>query len=143
MVYWLLLLLLSILLAKVEIQMEGKHGYAEKLPVTWRAKNKWVSLFFTGTSYHLYMGLFLLALVHLPFAVGLPWTIQGEMLVLSFLAFMTVFEDFLWFVLNPAYGIKKYKREHIAWFKDRWLGCVPIWYFWYLPIGIVLYLCGN
>lgn len=111
-------ILVAVLLAKVEIEIEGKHGYAEKLPVRWRASNKWVIMFFTGTSYHLYMGLFLLTLVHLPFIIG-EWTLQGELLVLSFLAFITVFEDFLWFVLNPDYGLKKFKRNEIKWFKDR------------------------
>ncbi len=136
-------ILTAALLAEVEIQIEGKHGYAEKLPVTWKTDNKWVRLFFTGTSYHLYMGLFLLALVHLPFLIGLAWTIEREMLVLSFLAFMTVFEDFLWFVMNPHYGIRRSRRENIAWFQERWLWFVPAWYWWYLLIGVLLYLGGN
>ena len=134
------MVLASALLAEVEIEIEGKHGYAEKLPVSWRSRNRWVRMFFTGTSYHMYMGLFLLTLVHLPFVVGLPWTIGKEMLILSFLALLTVAEDFLWFVLNPAYGIHKYRREAIPWFRDRWLGFVPLWYWWYLPIGVLLFL---
>ena len=134
------IILVSILLAKVEIQMEGKDGYAKNLPVTWRTNNKWLRLFFTGTSYHLYMGLFLVCLIHLPFLVGLTWSIATEMMVLSFLAFVTVAEDFLWFVLNPAYGIRKFKGEHIPWFRDRWLGLTPVWYLWYLPIAIALYI---
>ncbi|MFW6125645.1 MAG: hypothetical protein ACOC58_00945 [Chloroflexota bacterium] len=133
-------LLLSTLLAKVEIQMEGRHGYAEKLPVSWRSSNKWARTLFTGTSYHLYMGLFLLSMVHLPFVVGLPWTIGGEMLVLSLLAFVTVAEDFLWFVLNPAYGIRRYRKMYIPWFRDRWLGFIPLWYTWYLAAGVALYV---
>lgn len=135
--------LVAILLSKTEIEVEGKDGYAKNLPVTWRAKNKWIRLFLTGTSYHLYMGLFLLALVHLPFVVGLVWTLKTELLVLSFLAFVTVAEDFLWFVLNPAYGVFKFRRESIPWFKDRWLGIVPLWYWWYLPIGGALYISAN
>ena len=107
-IFFAFVLLTSALLAKVEIEMEGKHGYAEKLPVSWRTDNKWIRRLLTGTSYHLYMGLFLLSLVHLPFVIGLDWTIGREMLALSFLAFMTVAEDFLWFVLNPHYGIRKY-----------------------------------
>jgi len=133
--------LIAALLAKVEIEIEGKHGYAKNLPVSWRTNNKWARLFFTGTSYHLYMGLFLLALVHLPFVVGLEWTLGKEALVLSFLAFITVAEDFLWFVLNPHYGIKKFKRTEIPWFRDRWL-FVPSWYWWYLPAAIILYIFG-
>lgn len=136
-------IIVAILLSKVEIEIENKDGYAKNLPVTWRASNKWVKLFFTGTSYHLYMGLFLLALVHLPFVVGLEWTLSREALVLSFLAFITVAEDFLWFVLNPAYSIRKFKRTDIPWFETRWLWFAPSWYFWYLPVAIILYIFGG
>ena len=138
--FWCFVVIISILVAKLEINIEGKHGYAEKLPVEWRTNNKWIITFITGTSYHLYMGLFLIAFLHLPFVVGLPWTLGKEMLVLSFLSFVTVLEDFLFFVLNPHYGIKKYKRECIPWFKDRWLWFCPAWYWWYLPIGVALYI---
>lgn len=136
-------ILVSVLLAKVEIQIEGKDGYAKNLPVTWRTDNKWIRFFFTGTSYHLYMGLFLLVLVHLPFTTGLTWTLGKEMLVLSFLAFITVAEDFLWFVLNPDFGIRKYRKEYIPWFQARWFLFTPAWYWYYLPIGILLYYLGS
>ena len=136
-----LVILASFWLAKVEINIEGAHGYAELLPVEWRTNNKWMRLFFTGTSYHLYMGLFLTAIVHLGFILGWDWTLGREMLVLSWLAFVTVAEDFLWFVLNPHFGIKKFKRECIPWFNSRWF-IVPLWYWWYLGAGIVLYYFG-
>ena len=141
MTFWVLVVLVSILLAKVEIQIEGKDGYAKNLPVTWRANRRWVKRFFTGTSYHFYQGLFLLSLVHLPFVIG-DWTVAGELLVLSFLAFVTVLEDFLWFVLNPAYGIRKYRKACVPWFGHWYLG-VPEWYWVYLPIGILLYIGGR
>ncbi len=128
------------LLSKVEINIEGKHGYAEKLPVEWRTNNKWMRLFLTGTSYHLYMGLFLLAMLHSAILIT-GWTLRGELLILSFLAFVTVAEDFLWFVLNPHYGIRKFRRREIAWFKDRWF-LVPLWYWFYLPSGVILYYFG-
>lgn len=147
--FWVLVVIASFLLAKVEINTEGAHGYAKNLPVTWRASNKWVKNFLGGTSYHLYMWGFMLSLVHLPFVVGLSWTAGREMLVISFLLFVTVLEDFLWFVLNPAvdektgeclYGIKNFKPEKIPWFEDRWFLFCPAWYWWYLPTGIGLYI---
>lgn len=128
----------AILLAKVEIQIEGKDGYAKNFPITWRTRNKWVRIFLTGTSYHLYMGLFLLVFVHLGFVVGWPWSPAKEMLVLSFLVLMTVAEDFLWFVLNPHYGVRKFRAKEVGWF--QWVWGVPIWYWWYLPIGMSLYI---
>lgn len=141
-IFFCFVILVAGLLSKVEIEIEGKHGYAQRLPVSWRSNNKWMRRFFVGTSYHLYMGLFLVTLVHLPFAVGLAWTLNTEMLVLSWLAFMTVAEDFFWFLLNPHFRFPKFRRQHIPWFQDRWLGVVPLWYWWYLPAGIILY-CGS
>lgn len=138
--FFILLVIVSYLLARVEIEIEGKYGYAKKLPVSWRTENKWLRYFFTGTSYHLYMGLFLLALVHLPFVCGASWSWGREMLVLSFLAFLTVAEDFLWFVFNPHFGIRKFKRASIPWFKQYWLGFLPFWYWYYIPIGVLLYV---
>jgi len=138
--FFIFVVLSSVLLAKVEIQIEGKDGYAQSLPVTWRTKNKWVKNLIGGTSYHVYMWAFILALMHLPFVVGLPWTPGKEMLIISFLLFITVVEDFLWFILNPDYGIKKYKKECIPWFQDRWIWFTPAWYWWYTPIAILLYL---
>ena len=141
--FWILVLVVSFLLAKVEINIEGRYGYAKKLPVEWRTDNKWLRFFLAGTSYHFYMGLFLLCLVHLAFAIGLDWTLGREMLVLSWLAFVTVLEDFLWFVLNPHYGIKKFRRECIPWFRKGWLWFCPIWYWYYIPVGIVLFILGK
>lgn len=134
------IVLVSFLLAKVEINIEGEDGYAKNLPVTWRASRRWVKELFGGTSYHIYMWGLLLALMHLPFVVGLSWSTGAEMTVVSFLLLVTVLEDFLWFVLNPVYGVKKFKQHDIPWFKDRWAKIVPAWYLWYLPVGIGLYV---
>lgn len=142
MIFFILVVIAAILLAKTEIEIEGKDGYSKNLPLSWRAKNRWLRLFIVGSSYHLYMGLFLVTLVHLPFAIY-GWTLRGEFLALSFLGFVTVAEDFLWFVLNPHYGIKKYRRECIPWFKDFWLWICPAWYFWYIPVSIVFYIYGR
>lgn len=149
-VFFCFVLVVATLLSKVEIEIESGDGYAKNLPVTWRATNKWVRILLAGTSYHLWMGLFLVALVHLPFAVGLIWTLKAELLVLSFLAFLTVFEDFLWFALNPAkdengrrlYGIRNFRKKHISWFPYWFLG-LPIWYWWYAPPAIILYITAS
>lgn len=138
-----LVVLTAGLLSKVEINCEGKHGYAAKLPVEWRIENKWLRSLIGGTSYHLYMGLFLLVFLHSVVFIIDAWSLKAEFLILSFLAFVTVAEDFLWFVLNPHFGIRKFKRECIPWFTDRWLWIAPLWYFYYLPMGGLLYWLGG
>jgi hypothetical protein len=47
-----------------------------------------------------------------------------------------VIEDFLWFALNPHYGLRKFRREHIWWHK-RWLLGVPVDY-WIMSASAVL-----
>ena len=140
-IFFCFVVVVAVLLSKVEIEIENGDGYAKNLPVSWRIENKWLSSLIGGTSYHLYMGLFLLVFLHSVVIIIDGWTLQTEFLILSFLAFVTVAEDFLWFVLNPHFRIKKFKRECIPWFKDRWF-LVPLWYWWYIPVGVCLYWLG-
>src|SRR4051812_25510323 len=102
-------LVTAFLFAKVEVHIEGDSGWAEKLP-TWRIKNRLTDLFYGGrplTGYHLWVQLFVLAMVHVPFAVGLAWSPRAEALVVSFMILFWIVEDFLWFVVNPAYGLRR------------------------------------
>ena len=136
------ILLISFFLAKLEIQIEGKHGYAAKLPCAWRTKNKWAVRFGITTSYHFYLNLFLISMIHMPFAVGLRWTLGAELTVLSFFLFLQLTEDFLWFVLNPHYGIRKFNKASIPWFPHWFLG-LPTWYYQNLLIGASLFILSR
>src|SRR4051812_4427103 len=102
----------------VEIQIEGGQGWAAHLP-TWRIENRWTRLFFRSrplTGYHFYAHLFVLSMVHAPFGLGLaPFTWRGEARVLAFLILFWIAEDFLWFVLNPSFGLRKFRKQHIWW----------------------------
>ena len=63
------LLISALVFARLEIEIEGPHGWAEKLP-TWRINNRWTRLFYGSrplTGYHLWMQIFvLLQMVHVP-----------------------------------------------------------------------------
>jgi len=130
------------LFALAEIQIEGPHGWAVNLPA-WRVENRWTRLFYSAkplTGYHLYTQLFTLALIHLPFALGLvAWSGKMEARVLAFFILFWVVEDFLWFILNPAFGLKRFKREHIWWHAPTWWWIMPRDYWIFTPIGILLY----
>ena len=150
-IFFCFVVVVAVLLSKVEIEIENGDGYAKNLPVSWRIENKWLSSLIGGTSYHLYMGLFLLVFLHSVVIIIDGWTLQAEFLILSFLAFVTVAEDFLWFVLNPAkddktgkrmYGLRNFKPECIPWFKDRWFLICPLWYWYYTPVALILYWLG-
>lgn len=123
---------LAFCFAHVEIQIEGRDGWAGKLP-TWRLPARhWVSrLFFGGreaTGYHVWIQLFVLSLFHMGY-LFMPFGLSSELIILAMFILFWIFEDFLWFVLNPAYGIKAFKKDSIPWHKGAWWGCAPREYF--------------
>ena len=140
--YLVFIVLLAFLLALWEIQIEGKDGWAAKLP-TWRVEKGWL-LKLTGgrplTGYHLFMTLFLIAIVHLPLFF-ITWGWRLECLLLGFYLGIVLIEDLLWFVLNPHYGIRRFRKGNIWWHKDWW-GPVPALYWILLVITFILVYLG-
>ena len=141
---WLLLgwvLLLSFFFAKVEIHIEGSDGWAAKLP-TWRIEKHWLLDIFWGsrpmTGYHAWVFSFITLFFHAAIFVYGSWTPQLEARILACLIFFWILEDFLWFVLNPAFGIAKFRPEHIPWHKHWFLG-MPVEYTGFTCIGSILF----
>lgn len=131
--------------ALIEIQIEGPNGWAANLP-TWRidANGRWGWLLrlFPGrplTGYHLWMLVFMGIVAHLPFAFGLPWTAAGEMRAVAFFLLFWVAEDFLWFLLNPHFGLRRFRPEHIPWHRRAWWWIAPRDYWVASAVGIALY----
>jgi len=139
------LLLAAFTFARVEIEIEGPHGWAANLP-TWRISNQWTKIFYGSrplTGYHLWLQIFVLTLAHCPFALGLcPWSWPMELRVIGFVILFFIVEDFLWFVLNPAYGLKRFRREHIWWHAPHWWWFMPRDYWVFLTVGCGIYLAG-
>ncbi|MGB2867681.1 MAG: hypothetical protein WBD36_04475 [Bacteroidota bacterium] len=135
-------LVTAFLFAMVEIHIEGPDGWAAKLP-TWRKESKWTKMLLGHkplTGYHLYMFTFVFVFLHFPYALDLaPLTWKSELRILSFMIFFWVIEDFLWFVLNPHYGLRKFKPQFIWWHAHSWWWIMPRDYVIYGPIGILLY----
>ena len=130
---------MALILALWEIQIEGKDGWAANSP-GWRIEKGWLVKVTGGrpiTGYHFYMIIFIIALVHLPlFFVSWSWRL--ECLQLGFYLGMVLVEDFLWFVLNPYYGIKSFRKGKIWWHKTWW-GPVPALY-WILLVLVILFI---
>jgi len=121
------LFILALLLALIEIEIEGKFGWAEKIP-TWYKKTGISKAFYllNGkkplTGYHLFMLSFLFLIFHLVFFLGLIWTLQKELFILAIFFILSCNWDFLWFVLNPYYTIKNYRKDKIWWFsQSKWV----------------------
>ena len=135
--YLAFMIFMAVILALWEIQIEGKDGWAAKT-ASWRIEKGWV-LKFTGgrplTGYHIFMTLFMLAIIHLPLFFT-SWSWQMEFLLIGFYMGMVLLEDFLWFALNPHYGIKNFRKGKIWWHKTWW-GPVPSMY-WFMLVAVIL-----
>jgi hypothetical protein len=136
---------LAFCFAKVEIAIEGRHGWAESLP-TWRLPaTHWASRIFFGgrpaTGYHVWLQLFMLSVFHLPYLLS-PVRLATELEILAFFVLFWVIEDFLWFVLNPEFGLRKFTKANIPWHPHWWL-FAPSEYFVFAVIGVVLYVAAE
>lgn len=144
-VFYSLVLWIGFVFAKLEIMIEGEHGWAEKLPAWRLPKNHILSKLFSGgrelTGYHVWVHVFVFSMLHLVYIFELP-TLSTEMTLWAFLFYIWVVEDFLWFVLNPAFGVRKFKKKHIAWHPNWWL-FAPIDYFVFLPLATLLYWLAH
>ena len=134
------ILLLALLFAQAEIQIEGPDGWASSLP-TWRLVDSHVfKLLFGGrevTGYHVFIFAFMFAVFHLPYALtgGFSWRIEAR--ILGSLMVFWVAEDVLWFVSNPAYGLARLTPRDAPWHPCWCLG-MPIDYPMFLGVGVLL-----
>ena len=126
--------LIVLVLALLEIQIEGQYPWAEKLP-TWRKKIKGFNKDISG--YHFFLATFILLLFHLPFVFGLELTIHNEFKILSIIVLISVTEDFLWNLINPSpkFGVINFRKNYRP-FVGGFIFSVPIDY--YLSISISL-----
>ena len=121
----------ALLFAKLEIEIEGRHGWAEMLP-TWRLdRHVLLDWFFGGrplTGYHVWAFLFVFFCFHMPFfwAPG-SWSVRGELHAVGAYTLFWIVEDALWFTLNPHFGWRKFTRENVWWHK-RWALGLPLDY---------------
>lgn len=114
-IYW---FTIALLIALVEIETEGKYGWAEK-SATWSKKFPTPKLFrlFSGTrtltGYHLFLNIFLLLFMHATFVFSGNFSIDREFELLATYLTWTVYWDFLWFILNPYYGWKVFSPKAV------------------------------
>lgn len=141
------LFITATVLAILEIQIEGQHGWAKNLP-TWRPhSSKWYvrlySKMMSGkemTGYHVSMFAFVLLLFHLPYVFGLTLTLEHWLKTFSFFFIFVVLWDFLWFVLNPHYPLKQFKKEHLSFHHKEWFLGMPTDYWGALVISLAVLL---
>ena len=137
----LFLIWLAFVHAKWEIQIEGKDGWARELPC-WR-----LNVFFRKllggkalTGYHTWMMLLVLSIFHGIF-IFLKWNIAIELLTIGFFLWYFVIEDFLWFIFNRHYRLRRFLKKEIPWHK-RWIGPLPLTYWIATLVGSALIYLG-
>jgi hypothetical protein len=122
--------LYALLVACVEIEIEGAHGWAERLPTWYRVSGPLSRSYFlvSGgrplTGYHVTMVPALLLSFHLAFALGRDWSLAAELQVLAVWAVWVPLWDAIWFFFNPAYGPAGF-RKGLVWWHPAWIGPVP------------------
>ena len=140
--FW--ILLLSFFFAKVEIHIEGEHGWAESLP-TWRIEKHWLLTLFWGgrpmTGYHAWVFSFMALVFHLPMFLTGEFAFSYELRILGSLTLFWVIEDFFWFAFNPAYGLGKFFRREVKWHK-LYILWLPHDYWIFLIVGSALVFCS-
>lgn len=139
------LFLFCFILAALESQIEGEAGWASNLP-TWRPKDKPYSRFYRKvmsgkdmTGYHLFIFSLVLIFMHYPYFVGQIWSWSAELGILSLFFLVTIFWDFLWFVINPRYDFSHFWAEQVWWHK-KWFLHLPIDYWIGFLVSMLLYI---
>lgn len=137
-IFGIFLWVLCYLLANLEVQIEGANGWASQLP-TWRSFDPRLTWIFGGrpvTGYHVYLNLLLLSFFHFPLVLaGFSW--EKEARLLSGFMLLAVVWDFLWFVVNPHFGMQKYSAENIWWFK-HWVFGFPVDYYFGIVMSFIV-----
>lgn len=139
---------LATALALLEIQIEGPNGWARNLP-TWRpSRDKWYSRVYEKimsgkelTGYHSAMFSFVFLVFLFPYFLGTTLNLENFLKTLSFFFIFIALWDFLWFVFNPFYPIKNFKRDnvnHKAWFLN-----MPVDYWATLAVSLAVVLVGQ
>jgi len=134
----------ALLFALAEIEIEGAHGWAERLPTWFRVTTpgaRLFGLFLRGkplTGYHLVMFALPLWSFHIGFFGGVPWSWAAEATTLSSYLVWVVAWDLLWFLLNPRYGWARFRKGEIWWHGRTWIGRFPIDYWGALAVSLAV-----
>jgi len=139
-----LLFAYALLFALAEIEIEGEHGWAMKLPTWFRRTSRLARVYgrlLSGkplTGYHVVMFLLTLTSFHIGLAFGQPWSPGLEARLLASYLTWGVTWDFLWFLFNPGFGWARFRKGGIWWHGGRWLGRLPIDYVNVLGVSLLV-----
>ena len=125
-----MLVLLSLIFALIEIELEGKYGWGEQTPTPNLGSTK-NSL----TMYHLYMALFIFLVFATIFFVNSEVTPFNLIYMFAMVLWFFTLEDFFWFTLNPNYKLPGLRD---AWWHNKISNIFPIIYIVFPIISTIL-----
>lgn len=126
-IHTIFIVIFAILYSILEIEIEGKSGWAENLPTQYSGIGRL-------TYYHVIMNITIILVITYSTLLIKDTNLW---IVLFYIIIWFLVEDFSWFVLNPYYTLDKYSRENIWWHSDQeWILKNPM-HNW---IGIVVLL---
>jgi hypothetical protein len=65
-----------------------------------------------------------------------------ECTIFGLVSWFFVIEDINWFIFNPRYTFKRFRKQTIEW-HNRWFLGLPYTYWWGMIIGTTLLLLGR
>jgi hypothetical protein len=68
------------------------------------------------------------------------WSLSSELRTVATYFVLAVVWDYLWFVLNPAYTVRRFRRGNVWWFEVPWIWRFPLDY--YMSIGLSIALAA-
>jgi hypothetical protein len=98
-----------------EAYIEGKSPWAAK-SCGWKLK---IAKRVTLTAYHFWLNIMFIFFLTLPFIVS-GWDKNLFGIILSAAAIGMLVEDFLWYVINPFFSLKKFNPKDAKWYP--WVG---------------------
>jgi hypothetical protein len=134
----------ALLFALVEIEIEGPHGWAERLPTWFRVRTpaaRFYGLFMRGkplTGYHAVMFVLPLWSFHIGFFAGVSWSWAAEAATLAAYLAWAVVWDLLWFLLNPRFGWARFRKGEVWWHGRTWIGRFPIDYWGAIAVSLAI-----
>jgi hypothetical protein len=90
------------------------------------------------TGYHVFAFTIPLLILHFPFVFGVDWSLSAELSTIAIFFAMAVIWDYLWFVNNPAYTVKRFRRGNVWWFDVPWIWRFPLDYYGGIAVSIAL-----
>ena len=135
----------GLIFAALEVQIEGENGWASKLPTRRFGSGGWFSKIYRlilfgkdATLYHLLIFTLLLFFLHYPYFANGEWNFGEELRALSLFFLISVVWDFLWFLINPHYGLSRFGAQNVWWHK-KWFLFIPIDYWSGIILSFLFY----